>query len=148
MTRLRRGDVAPPLDLPDRHGRRWSLADLRGGGRLLVFFFPEAGTPDCTEQACTVRAARPELADLDTAVVGVSPDTGEALAAFDDAHDLGYPLLSDPELRVAGAWGAERRGRVLRSAVLVDRDGLVLDAWFGVRPRDTAVKAAFAIPPD
>jgi peroxiredoxin len=35
---------------------------------------------------------------------------------------------------------------VLRTAVLVDSDGRVLDAWYGVRPRDTAVKAALAIP--
>jgi peroxiredoxin Q/BCP len=147
MTRLQPGDPPPALDLPDRHRHRRGLDELRGRGRLLVFFFPEAGTPDCTEQACVVREAREDLADLETAVVGVSPDTPEVLAAFDDDHGLGYPLLSDDGARTAAAWGAQRHGRMLRSVVLVGRDGLVLDAWYGVRPRDTAVKAAMAIPP-
>lgn len=147
MTKLRSGDPPPALDLPDRNGHRRGLDELRGGGRLLVYFFPEAGTPDCTEQACVVRAERADLADLDTAVVGISPDSPEALAAFDDDHGLGYPLLSDEGARTAVAWGAQRGGRVLRSVVLVGRDGLVMDAWYGVRPRDTVVKAAMAIPP-
>jgi peroxiredoxin Q/BCP len=147
VTRLQRGDPPPPLDLPDRHHHRRGLEELRGGGRLLVFFFPEAGTPDCTEQACVVREARADLADLETAVVGISPDPPEVLAAFDDDHGLGFPLLCDDGARTAAAWGAQRRGQMLRSAVLVGRDGLVLDAWYGVRPRETAVKAAMAIPP-
>jgi peroxiredoxin Q/BCP len=93
-----------------------------------------------------MRDARADFADLQTAVVGISPDSPEELAGFDDDHKLGYPLLSDDDARTAAAWGAWRNGRVLRSAVLVDRDGLVLDAWYGVRPRDTAVKAAMVIP--
>jgi peroxiredoxin len=82
--------------------------------------------PDCTEQACVMREARADLTDLETAVVGISPDPPEVLAAFDDDHDLGYPLLTDAGARTTEAWGATRRGRVLRSAVLVGRDGLVL----------------------
>jgi peroxiredoxin Q/BCP len=146
VPRLRRGDPAPPLVLPDHLGRQRDLDGLRAGGRILVYFFPEAGTPDCTEQACVVRDARTELAQLDTAVAGVSPDPPDTLRDFREAHDLGFPLLSDSTGAVVRAWGADRGARVLRSAVLVGADLLVMDAWYGIRPRDTAVRAALAIP--
>jgi thioredoxin-dependent peroxiredoxin len=128
-----------------------SLRDLRGH-KLLLYFFPEAETPDCTLQAELLRDSRGELADLGVAsVVGVSPDPPEVQKRFRDGHDLGFPLLSDAERSVArtyGAWKEERegRGRIVRSVFLVAEDGSVIDAWYGVRARDTTVKIAFALP--
>ena len=127
-----------------------SLADFRGH-RLLLYFYPEAETPDCILQAETLRDSREELADLGVvSVVGVSPDPPEVQKRFRDRHDLGFPLLSDAERSVArtyGVWKEEQgRGRIVRSAFLLAEDGSVIDAWYGVRARDTTVKIAFALP--
>ncbi len=41
---LKKGDRAPRFALPDQDGRMVSLADFRGR-KVLVYFFPKAGTP-------------------------------------------------------------------------------------------------------
>lgn len=145
--RLKPGDAAPSFSLPDQGGRTVRSEDLRGR-KVLVYFYPEAGSPGCTAQASVLRDAHDELANLGVKVIGVSPDPPAAQRAFAEEHDLPFGLLSDPELGVIERYGALRRGSraVLRSALLLDEQGTVLDAWYGVRPQDTAVKAALAIP--
>jgi peroxiredoxin Q/BCP len=149
--RLRRGQAAPEFLLADQDGRQVSLADLRGQVALL-FFYSEAETPDCTLQAETLRDSRQELLELGvSSVVGISPDPPEVQKRFRDDHDLGFLLLSDTERSAArsyGVWKEDRAGpgRFVRSAFLLAADGSLIDAWYGVRPRDTAVKVVFALP--
>ena len=144
------GDRAPAFTLPDQHGEKVRLTDFRGR-TVLVFFYPKANTPGCTTQACGLRDAVPDLGDV--AVLGISPDAPEAQAAFDQDFGLGFPLLSDPQHRVAekyGAWGEKKMyGRsyqgVIRSAFLVDEEGKVADAWYRISPKDTAKKVLRAV---
>ena len=105
MARLKAGDAAPAFELPDQHGETVKLADF-GGGKLLVYFYPRADTPGCTRQACSVRDAREELRDMGLAVVGISPDQPAKQQKFDDKYGSGFPLLADPDHRVAAAYGA------------------------------------------
>ncbi len=144
------GDRAPAFTLPDQRGEKVRLTDFRGR-KVLVFFYPKANTPGCTTQACGLRDALPDLGDV--VVVGISPDAPEAQAAFDQAFGLGFPLLSDPQHRVAeryGAWGEKKMyGRsyqgVIRSAFLVDENGRVAEAWYRISPKDTAKKVLRAV---
>jgi thioredoxin-dependent peroxiredoxin len=144
MTTLAPGDMAPAFTLPDASGAPVSLNDFRGR-KVLVYFYPKADTPGCTTQSCAVRDAREELGSLDVAVVGISPDPPERQAAFDEKYALGFPLLSDPDHRVAGAWGVwgERSmyGKtymgIIRSAFLVGADGAIEHAWYKVAPKAT-----------
>lgn len=146
VVRLTPGDVAPAFALRDQHGETIASDDLRGR-KTLIYFYPEAGTPGCTTQAQVLRDASAELDALGVGIVGVSPDQPETQRSFAEAHALPFPLLSDPSLEVIGGYGAVARdGRsVLRSALLLDEDGAVLEAWYGVRPQDTALRAALAI---
>jgi thioredoxin-dependent peroxiredoxin len=102
MARLKPGEAAPDFQLPDQHGQTVRLADF-AGGKLLVYFYPRANTPGCTRQACSIRDAREELADLGLAVVGISPDVPAKQQKFDDKFNLAFPLLADPDHRVAEA---------------------------------------------
>ncbi|MBW3626238.1 MAG: thioredoxin-dependent thiol peroxidase [Actinobacteria bacterium] len=144
------GERAPAFTLPDQRGEKVRLTDFRGR-KVLVFFYPKANTPGCTTQACGLRDAAPDLGDV--AVLGVSPDAPEAQAAFDRDFGLGFPLLSDPQHRVAekyGAWGEKKMyGRsyqgVIRSAFLVDEKGKVAEAWYRISPKDTAKKVLRAV---
>jgi thioredoxin-dependent peroxiredoxin len=104
MARLKAGDAAPEFALPDQHGQTVRLADF-GGGKLLIYFYPKADTPGCTRQACSIRDAREDLADLGLAVVGISPDAMARQQKFDDKYNLSFPLLADPDHRVAEAYG-------------------------------------------
>jgi peroxiredoxin Q/BCP len=85
--------------------------------------------------------------------VGISPDLPAAQLAFDRKYGLGFPLLSDPDHRVADAWGAwgekTRNGKtsvgIIRSSFLVDEDGRIARAWYGVTPKDTVPNALAAL---
>jgi peroxiredoxin Q/BCP len=51
---IAKGQAAPAFDLPDQTGERVNLAALRGAA-VVLYFYPKAGTPGCTVQACSVR---------------------------------------------------------------------------------------------
>jgi len=141
--RLKVRDPAPMFSLPDQSTALVSLADYRGR-RVLVYFYPKAGTPGCTAQACALRGVLESVGN--TAVIGISPDPPERQAAFGSKYGLGFPLLSDRDHAVAEAYGvwAERSmyGRkymgIERSAFLVGEDGLLEQVWYKVAPAATA----------
>ncbi|MBM4301432.1 MAG: thioredoxin-dependent thiol peroxidase [Deltaproteobacteria bacterium] len=152
MARLKAGDAAPAFALPDQHGETVKLADF-GGGQLLIYFYPKADTPGCTRQACSIRDAREELRDLALAVVGISPDQPARQQKFDDKYGLTFPLLADPDHRVAAAYGVwvektsygKKSLGIIRSSFLIDGAGKIVAAWYGVKPEDTVPKARKAL---
>ena len=140
MSRLSPGDAAPDFTLPDADGKPVSLAEYRGR-RVVVYFYPAASTPGCTKQACDFRDSLASLDAAGLAVLGVSPDKPAKLAKFRDAEGLTFPLLSDPEREVLGAYGAfgekTMYGKtvqgVIRSTFVIDPDGKVEVAQYNVR---------------
>ena len=87
--------------------------------------------------------------DLGLAVVGISPDQPARQQKFDDKYNLSFPLLADPDHRVAEAYGvwAEKTSYgkkslgIIRSSFLIDAAGKIVAAWYGVKPEDTVPKA-------
>ena len=139
---LKPGDKAPAFTLLDQQGSKVKLSDFKGR-KVLVYFYPKADTPGCTQQACGLRDARDDIGD--TVVLGISPDAPAKQKKFDDKYSLGFPLLSDPEHGVSeayGVWGEKKNyGRtylgIIRSAFLVDEKGKLAQVWFKVSPKDT-----------
>jgi thioredoxin-dependent peroxiredoxin len=146
------GADAPPFALLDQHGATVRLEDYRGR-TLLVYFYPEADTTNCTIQSCDLRDHLAELAGTGTNVVGISPDPPDKQLAFDEKYGLVFPLLSDTDHAVAGAWGAwgekVRDGvtstGLIRSSFLVDGDGRIERAWSPVTAEDTVPYALAAL---
>lgn len=140
MPRLAAGDTAPDFTLPTADGGSVTLSDLRGQ-HVVVYFYPAAGTPGCTTQACDFRDSLASLQGRGYRVVGVSPDDVPALARFVEAEDLTFPLASDTDRAVLEAWGAwgEKKlyGKtvtgVIRSTVVVDPEGVVELAQYNVK---------------
>ena len=152
MSKLNPGDQAPPFALKDQEGKLVSLADFHGK-KLLLYFYPKADTPGCTKQACSVRDARQDLADLGLAVVGVSPDDPGRQKKFDGKYGLNFPLLSDADHAVAAAYGVwgeksmygKKVKGIIRSSFLIDAGGKIISAWYKVKPDDTVPKARQAL---
>ena len=148
MARLDSGEKAPNFKLTDQDEKQVKLEDFKGK-KLLVYFYPKADTPGCTKQSCNVRDAREELADLGVEVVGISPDTPAKQKKFDDKHGLGFSLLSDQDNTIAktyGAWGeksmyGKKYEGIIRSSLLIDEQGKVIETWYKVSPKDTVAKA-------
>ena len=138
--RLAPGDAAPDFTLPDADGNPVSLSSYRGQ-RVIVYFYPAAMTPGCTTEACDFRDHLADLSGSDTAVLGISPDKPKKLAKFREKEALTFPLLSDPDHAVEQAYGAYGEkmmyGRksvgVIRSTFVIDPDGKVAQAYYGVR---------------
>src|SRR4051794_23797501 len=53
--------AAPQVNAVDQNGKSVKLADFYAQGVTLVYFYPKAGTPGCTAQACSLRDAYEEL---------------------------------------------------------------------------------------
>ena len=140
---LKPGDKAPAFTLLDQAGSKVKLSDFRGR-KVLVYFYPKADTPGCTQQSCGLRDIAGQVGD--TAIVGISPDSPERQAKFDTKYSLGFPLLADEDHAVAQAydvWGEKSMyGRkymgIVRSAFLIDEKGRIAQAWYKVSPKDTA----------
>jgi len=100
---LKKGDTLPPFKTLDDNGKEWSSEQQKGW--LVVYFYPAAMTGGCTKQACSYRDGIKELNKKGITVVGVSGDEVKNLAAFKEAHNLNFPLLSDFEGEVAKIFG-------------------------------------------
>jgi peroxiredoxin Q/BCP len=142
---LETGDRAPEFTLTADDGREVSLSGFRGQ-RVVLYFYPKAGTPGCVKQACTVRDVYGRIEAENAVVVGVSPDDPQALVKFRQEYDLPFILLSDPDHGVAeayGAWGEKKAfGRtyegIIRSHFAIDEEGRIADFKVKVRPEKTA----------
>ena len=151
MSKLKKGDQAPELGLLDQDENEVKLGDFKGK-KLLVYFYPRANTPGCTKQSCSVSESMPRLGELGIDAVGISPDTPQKQKNFDEKFNLGFPLLSDQDHAVAeayGAWGiktsfGKKKEGIIRSSFLIDEEGLIVDAWYKVKPDDTVPKATEA----
>lgn len=139
---LKPGDKAPAISLLDQHGNSVKLSSFKGR-KVLVYFYPKADTPGCTQQSCGMRDILGDIGD--TAVLGISPDKPAKQLKFDEKYGLGFPLLADEDHAVAEAfdvwteksmYGKKYMG-ILRSAFLIDEKGKVAEAWYKVSPKDT-----------
>ena len=144
MPVLKAGDRAPAITLKDQEGKARKLSEFKGK-KVVVYFYPKADTPGCTTQSCALRDAEPDLKKLKAVVIGISPDSPERQAKFDDKYGLGFTLLSDADHATAdkyGAWGeksmyGKKYQGIIRSAFLVDEQGKIAEAWPKISPKDT-----------
>lgn len=74
------------------------------GETLVLYFYPKDDTSGCTKQACGLRDGWEEIGQK-AAVFGVSGDSIAKHRKFIDKYDLPFPLLSDPEHKIAEAFG-------------------------------------------
>jgi len=142
-TRLSVGEPAPPFTLAATSAGEQisvSLADYRGRSAI-VYFYPAAGTPGCTTEACDFRDSLAQLNAAGMDVLAISPDAMPALLKFADAQQLTFPLLSDPDhtvLEAYGAWGekslyGKKVVGVIRSTFVVGPDGVLTYAAYNVK---------------
>jgi peroxiredoxin Q/BCP len=140
MPGVEEGQKAPAFMLEDQEGRPHRLSDY-AGRHLVLYFYPKDETPGCTREACAFRDALPALEKLGTAVLGVSIlDTGSK-ARFAAKHRLTFPLLADPDHKVAetyGVWGTRSLyGKtfmgIARTTFLIGPDGRVARRWDNVK---------------
>ena len=145
------GAPAPDFTLPATGGREVSLGGQRGKP-LVLYFYPKADTSGCTRQACAFEAALPQLGRLGLAVIGVSPDAMKPIEKFAEKYSLTFPLASDADKAVAGAYGVwvekSMYGRkymgMERATFLIDGEGVVRHVWRKVKVEGHAAEVMAA----
>lgn len=127
---IRAGDKAPDFELPDETGAVRRLGDLLAEGPVVLFFYPAAMTYGCTKESCHFRDMGAEYQQAGAQRVGISADAVAKQKQFSDKHGFDFPLLSDPDRRVAEAYGVKRSLgalKVKRATFVIGRDGIVKD---------------------
>lgn len=130
--------AAPDFSLPDETGKMYSLHDFKGQW-LVLYFYPKDDTPGCTIEACSLRDARDDIAELGAQIIGVSKDDASAHEKFKAKHSLNFTLLTDPEKKAIdayGAWGKKQFGieGILRKTFIINPEGQVVKVYGRVTP--------------
>ena len=129
---LKQGDKAPVFKGINQDGQVVSLSDFKGK-KLVLYFYPQDGTPTCTVQACNLRDNYAVLKKAGFEVVGVSPDQEKKHKNFVVKHQLPFTLIADTEhklLNQFGVWdekmlyGRKYMG-VLRTTFVIDEKGII-----------------------
>jgi len=100
---LKEGTQAPNFKFKDRDGNDKEFYDV--DGKRIVFFFPQAFTPGCTAQACSLRDNYANLkGEGISEVFGISIDSEEKLAKFKKEHGLDYILIADTDGEISKSY--------------------------------------------
>ena len=145
---LQAGQAAPLFSLPDADMETVDLSQFRGKKHVVLYFYPKDGTPNCTLEATDFSDHEDEFSRHDCVVLGVSPDDCLCHAGFRDQHGVSIRLLADTESEVCRKYGVvhekEANGSmkscITRSTFVIDKQGTVRHAFYGVNPRGHAAQ--------
>lgn len=146
MAFLEIGMIAPDFESKTDAGEAVKLSDFRGH-TVVLYFYPKADTPGCTKQACNFRDNYGAFEERGVVVLGVSYDTVEEQKAFKDKFNLPFTLIADPDHAITEKYGVwddheittksgdiRKFTGIYRSTLIIDGDGKVIDARWGVDP--------------
>jgi|SRR4051794_13756642 peroxiredoxin Q/BCP len=128
---MQRGDVVADFELPDETGTTRALSEFLARGPVVLFFYPAAMTYGCTRESCHFRDLKAEFEAAGAQRIGISADSVEKQQEFSEKHGFDYPLLSDPDRKVATQFGVKRGLNFLpnkRATFVIDTDSKVLAA--------------------
>jgi peroxiredoxin Q/BCP len=120
--------------------RRARLADFRGH-RLVLYFYPKANTPGCTQEGQDFRDAYADFTGLDTLILGASRDGLKAQENFKAKQGFPFDLVADKDetlcrlfdvIKLKKLYGRESLG-VERSTFLIDGEGVLRREWRNVK---------------
>jgi peroxiredoxin Q/BCP len=99
-------DIAPSFTAKTQDAKDFDL-NSRKGHWTVLYFYPKAGTPGCTKQACAFRDNIEKIRAQGADVFGVSADSVQDQAEFHKTHHLNFTLLADPEDKVIALYGTK-----------------------------------------
>ncbi|KAI9639093.1 AhpC-TSA-domain-containing protein [Dioszegia hungarica] len=135
---MKLGDKLPKVTLKDEEGEDVEVTGLAGERGAVLFLYPKANTPGCTNQACGFRDAFDEIAELGYDVYGLSRDGPTAQKNWKVKQKLTYKLLCDPESKLIKRLGAFVLPKnTKRSHFIFEKGtGKLVEAKYGVKPAD------------
>lgn len=137
--------IVPGKEIPDVNlhltgNRQAKLSDYRGRP-LVLYFYPKASTPGCTQEGLDFAAAINKFRRQSTVIIGASRDSLKAQENFKTKQGFPFDLVSDPDealcavfdvIKMKNMYGKKVRG-IERSTFLIDPDGVLRREWRGVK---------------
>ncbi len=143
---LKEGEIAPPFTTQMVTGEQvapMSLADFRGR-KVILYFYPKDETSGCTKEACAFRDGYARYTNAGLVVLGCSVDSADAHKDFIRKNNLPFPLLLDPDKKIATAYGAANGIPILgldrRITYVIDENGKIIKVYPSVDPSTHAIE--------
>jgi peroxiredoxin Q/BCP len=129
MKPIKLGDHIPDFSLTDQDGNLCKISNYLGKKKLVIFFYPQDGSLNCTREACYFRDISDVFDEADAIVIGISSQSVESHKEFAEKNRLKYSLLSDTGNIIRNLFGVP--GRVFglipgRVTYVADRSGKVV----------------------
>ena len=129
------GERVPDASVENEAGQEVRLSEL-SQGRLVLYFYPKADTPGCTNESQQFRDLYPKFKKKNTEIVGVSRDDVAAQRNFKDKYGLPFHLLADVDSAVCDGFGViveknmygKKSLGIQRSTFLIE-DGKIVRVW-------------------
>ncbi|QLF92806.1 peroxiredoxin [Pseudomonas sp. ABC1] len=111
------------------------------GKQTVLYFYPKDNTPGCTTEGQGFRDLHAAFLACNTQVFGVSRDSLKTHENFKRKQEFPFELISDKDeqlcqlldvIKLKKLYGKEYLG-VDRSTFLIDSDGVLRQAWRGVK---------------
>jgi peroxiredoxin Q/BCP len=132
---LEAGASLPNVGAEDDGGKPVRLRDLEGKA-LVVYFYPKADTPGCTNETMQFRDLHKDFRKKGATVVGVSRDSVKAQAKFKEKYDVPFALLADVDSKICDAFGViveknmyGRKSLGIARSTFVVKDGKIKKVW-------------------
>ncbi|MEN8168075.1 MAG: peroxiredoxin [Pseudomonadota bacterium] len=152
MPEIAVGKPVPDVELPATGDKLVKLSDYRGKP-LVLYFYPKASTPGCTQEGRDFTAAINKFRRQSTVILGVSRDGIKAQENFKAKQEFPFDLLSDKEealckafdvIKMKKLYGKQVRG-IERSTFLIDRQGVLRQEWRKVSVKGHAEEVLEAV---
>ena len=122
------GEKAPDFQLLDETGTTRALSEFLAEGPVVLYFYPAAMTYGCTKESCHFRDLASEFKEVGAQRLGISADQVDKQRQFSEKHSFDFPLLSDPDKKVAKAYGVRRGPSLIpnkRATFVIGQDGVI-----------------------
>ena len=128
------------FELPATGGKTFKLSESTSK-HLLIYFYPKDNTPGCTTESMQFGEHYSVFQQLGCDIVGISRDSLKSHEGFKAKLSLPFDLLSDREeiacqlfdvMKMKNMYGKQVRG-IERSTFIIDRNGVLLKEWRGVK---------------
>lgn len=132
--------AVPDFQLPATSGKTFQLSNYLAKN-LVLYFYPKDSTPGCTTQGVQFRDAYADFQALNTEIFGVSRDSLKSHENFKAKFSFPFELLADTEelactlfgvIKMKSMYGKQVRG-VERSTFIIDKNGILVKEWRGVK---------------
>jgi len=139
---LEKNQPAPQFNSKNQDNETVNLSDYLGKKNVVLYFYPKDDTPGCTLEANQFTQLAEEFAKADTVVIGVSKDSCASHGDFIKKFSLKLDLLADVDGELCESYGVwqerEKNGvksmAILRSTFIIDKQGVLIEAAYGVNP--------------